>query len=165
MLPAARLRKSVARRSVPRLNRQVHAADPSWHTLDMERAMDGDRSDSSGRTVLLVEDDNEVRSLAARVLERAGYRVIATGWPEEAISIATTAGRLAALVTDVILPKMSGIAMASQLRERRPTLPILFMSGYPVEAIAGVTDFIAKPFKPTELVEAVVRVVGRANTG
>lgn len=113
-------------------------------------------------TVLLVEDDPDVRRMAAHALESAGYAVVATGRPDEAIDIAQRADPLDALVIDVVLPQMSGIATASHIRRSRPYLPILFMSGYPVAAVAGTTDFIAKPFAAPQLVAALDTVIERA---
>lgn len=123
---------------------------------------DDERGADEGGTILLVEDDPAVRGLAVRSLERAGYRVRATDWPEEAIRIAAGPERIAALVTDYMLPQMSGIALATEIRRWRPLLPVLFMSGYPVDVIAGVADFIPKPFGPAALVAAVESVMKRA---
>src|SRR5690606_30724270 len=109
----------------------------------------------ASRTVLVVEDDQEVRRLAERALERAGWGVLSTGWPEEAIDIAQQAESLDALLIDVVLPGMSGIATATRIRRARPSIPILFMSGYSVDAVAGAADFVAKPFTPAELVAAL----------
>lgn len=114
-----------------------------------------EESAREGRTVLVVEDDQEVRRLAVRALERAGWGVLATGWPEEAISMAGEVESLDALLIDIVLPGMSGIATATRIRRRRPAIPILFMSGYAVEAVAGAADFVAKPFTPVELVAAL----------
>lgn len=111
--------------------------------------------------VLVVDDDEAVRRLVVRALEREGYLVLATGWPEEAIEIARRSAPVHALILDVVLPHISGIALAATIRRMMPVVPILFMSGYPVEAVAGATDFISKPFTPTDLVAAVDAVVSR----
>jgi CheY-like chemotaxis protein len=112
-------------------------------------------------TILVIEDDAEVRRLAVRALERAGFVALSAGCPDEAITIAKRAAHIDVLVTDVVLPTMSGISAATEIRRFRPSLPILFMSGYPVDAVAGATDFISKPFLPSDLVAAVDGILAR----
>lgn len=102
-------------------------------------------------TILVVEDSEGVRELIRRFLERRGHRVLTAARPGEALAL----GRLHApdlLVTDVVLPGMSGRELAEELQVRQPSLRVLFMSGYTENAIlhhgvldAGL-DFIAKPF-------------------
>ena len=115
----------------------------------------------AGRTVLLVEDEAAVRELARRVLERRGYRVICASDPGEALRAAADAGPIDALVSDVVMPVMSGRELARRLRELRPGLPTLLMSGYTAdEAIrtdvgAVGAAFLEKPFTPRQLLAAV----------
>ena len=113
-------------------------------------------------TVLLVEDEDVVRSLACRVLERAGFAVLAVGDPEEALELAAThPGRVDLLLTDVIMPRIQGPELAERIAAVRPGLRVLFTSGYTAGG-AGVTAaiptdarFIDKPFTPSGLVAAV----------
>ncbi|HKV34953.1 MAG TPA: ATP-binding protein [Pyrinomonadaceae bacterium] len=119
-------------------------------------------------TILLVEDADWVRKLARQVLERAGYRVVEASGADEAISIieASHNGTTVDLVlTDVIMPGMSGNDMSKQLLAMRPGLPVLYMSGYTDDAIVqhGVLEpginFIQKPFSPDALALKVREVL------
>ena len=109
-------------------------------------------------TVLLVEDEPEVRDLAREILEASGYTVLQACDPQDAVLIAERhAGPIRLLLTDVIMPRQSGRALAERLRPLRPELQVLYMSGYTNEAIVrhGVlepdTMFIQKPFTPAAL--------------
>jgi PAS domain S-box-containing protein len=109
-------------------------------------------------TVLLVEDQPEVRDLAREILEASGYRVLQACDAREAVLMAERhPGVIHLLLTDVIMPRQSGRALAEQLRPLRPELQVLYMSGYTNEAIVrhGVLEpdilFIQKPFTPAAL--------------
>ena len=109
-------------------------------------------------TVLLVEDEPEVRDLAREILEASGYTVLQACDPQDALLMAERhAGPIRLLLTDVIMPRQSGRALAERLRPLRPELQVLYMSGYTNEAIVrhGVlepdTMFIQKPFTPAAL--------------
>jgi two-component system, cell cycle sensor histidine kinase and response regulator CckA len=116
-------------------------------------------------TVLLVEDEAAVLSIAERMLQRAGYRVVTARSGEEALVLAERLGEIDLLVTDVIMPGMNGRALADRLLAERPALRVLFMSGYTDDAIVqhGVLqhgiEFIQKPFAPGALVERVGRIL------
>lgn len=104
-------------------------------------------------TVLLVEDEAGLLELAARLLKRLGYTVLAAGNPIQAIELAEThVGAIHLLLTDVIMPEMSGRDLWQRLETIRPGLKCLFMSGYTANVIAhhGVLDpgvhFLQKPF-------------------
>jgi CheY-like chemotaxis protein len=120
----------------------------------------------TGATVLVVEDDELVRTVACRILERAGYTVRAIGDPKQALAL--TREELSAthlVLSDVIMPGLSGPAMVEQLRERRPGLPALFMSGYPDDKLGqhGVLDssvkLVAKPLTPEKLLRQVAEAL------
>ncbi len=116
-------------------------------------------------TVLLVEDEAEVRRLVERLLRMQGYTVLSAPSPAEAISAARAAGRIDLLVTDVIMPGMNGREMASVLAAERPRMRVLYMSGYTDAAIAqqGIlepgTAFLSKPFTPDVLARKVREVL------
>jgi CheY-like chemotaxis protein len=104
-------------------------------------------------TILLVEDEDVVRGLTKKILMQAGYNVLDAKGGEEAIRMCRAHhGPIELLVTDVVMPELSGKEVADRLLELRPTIRILFMSGYTDEAIIqhGVLDanveFIQKPF-------------------
>ena len=101
--------------------------------------------------ILVVEDSEGVRELIRRVLEQRGHRVFTAARPDEALALGRLHG-LDLLVTDVVLPGLSGRELADALQKMHPALRVLFMSGYTANTIAhhGVLDagldFIAKPF-------------------
>ncbi len=108
--------------------------------------------------VLLVEDEASVRTLAETILRRQGYRVVAADSGRAAIEIwKERRGEIDILLTDVIMPHMSGSELAHQLRAMKPGLKVLFMSGYTDDMIAshgllaGETQLIQKPFTSKEL--------------
>jgi len=118
-------------------------------------------------TILLVEDDELVRDLVREVLAQAGYTVLATGSAEEARRVFDERGDdVELLLTDVVLPGDGGSELAASLLERRPGLPVLYMSGYTDDAIVrhGVlepgTAFIEKPLTPAALRGAVEAALG-----
>jgi len=109
-------------------------------------------------TVLLVEDEPEVRDLAREILEGSGYTVLQACDAQDAVFMAERhAGPIHLLLTDVIMPRQSGRALVERLRPLRPEMQVLYMSGYTNEAIVrhGVLDpdtqFIQKPFSPAGL--------------
>jgi PAS domain S-box-containing protein len=117
-------------------------------------------------TVLLVEDDEMVRTLVRETLERDGYRVLDAPGPIEARRISDLCKEpIQLLITDVIMPKVSGRELAQQLVERRPCMKVLYMSGYTDNAIvnSGILKkevaFIQKPFTPQALAEKVREVL------
>lgn len=111
-----------------------------------------------GETVLLVEDEKDVLELCSRMLEELGYRVISSNGPNEAIKdVQEYTGVIHLLLTDVIMPEMNGKELAKAIRDIRPDIRCLFMSGYTNNAIIhngiimeGIT-YIQKPFSLHEL--------------
>jgi hypothetical protein len=119
-------------------------------------------------TVLVVDDDREVRTLAGRVLQEAGCQVLEAASAEEARRVCVEhEDRLDAAVLDVILPDSRGDALVYELRDLRPRLEVVLMSGYPAGALNphGETppNLLTKPFTPAELRTAVARAVGMAS--
>jgi two-component system, cell cycle sensor histidine kinase and response regulator CckA len=122
-----------------------------------------------GELLLLVEDDAGVRKLASRVLERSGYRVVTAESGDQAVDITKVLGdRIELVITDVVMPRMSGPELVVRLHQLRPALPVLFMSGYTSDAVVrhgmehGV-DFMQKPFTPAGLTARVGQILSRAN--
>jgi two-component system cell cycle sensor histidine kinase/response regulator CckA len=133
-------------------------ADVTGATTDMGAGL----PQSGHETVLLVEDESAVLRLSKIVLERFGYTVLTAGTPSEAIQLFQThEGRVHLLVTDVVMPEMNGRELAARLRESRPELKALFVSGYSASALAprGVLDegvhFLQKPFSLEDLASSV----------
>ena len=117
-------------------------------------------------TILLVEDQDTVRRFARRALEHHGYRVLEAATPEEALARAQGSQPLSLLLTDVVMPSMSGPELADVLRRSRPDLPVLFMSGYPsaLEMPDGSIDptrpVVSKPFTTAQLIQVVQELLG-----
>jgi PAS domain S-box-containing protein len=123
-------------------------------------------------TVLLVEDEHGVRRLARLSLERHGYTVLEASSGREAIELSDTYdGDIEVLLTDVVMPEISGREVSERLRERRPDLKVLFMSGYNDDAVVrhGVVNspvaFLQKPFDARTLATKVRDVLGQAAPG
>jgi len=113
---------------------------------------------ADGRSVLVVEDEPTVRTMAVRTLEEAGYRVHQATHGREALDLIDgPAARVDLVVTDLGMPEMDGHELASRLRTTRPGLPVLYMSGY--GDAGSVTPFLQKPFSPDDLVDRVAAVL------
>lgn len=125
----------------------------------------------TGATILLVEDDPMVRTIARRTLRRAGYTVLEAGSGRMALTQAANwAGTIDLVVVDTVLPGMSGTVFATEFRRTYPEARILMMSGYTEEAANRVTlrrtgdAFLDKPFAAHGLLEAVARVFNPQGT-
>ena len=111
-------------------------------------------------TVLVAEDEDAVREFAVESLRRHGYQVIAAQSGEEALKVASTHdGAIHLLLTDVVMPGMTGPELAKRLRALRPDLHVLLMSGYAADVVTSddLKDaaLVAKPFSPASLTRAV----------
>ncbi len=119
-----------------------------------------------GKTILLVEDEPVVRTLARRILERLGYSVLeAGGGPEALWALQQHAGPIHLLLTDVVIPEMSGPELAEQITTLRPATRVLYISGYSTDEVArhgavrtGVV-LLQKPFSTDALADAVRAVL------
>ena len=127
------------------------------------------RAQRTGETILVVEDDATVRHLVVSMLKSSGYRVIAPATPREALRICDEfSTSLDLLLTDVVLPETDGVEVAAKAVASRPTLRVLFMSGYtehPVLRLPGFdpgVPFIQKPFTKAALTAKVREVLQRA---
>jgi PAS domain S-box-containing protein len=122
-------------------------------------------------TVLVAEDQPEVRRLAMRILKSNGYQLLEASSGPEALALSGRhAGPIDLLVTDVIMPEMTGRELATRLRESRPQIKVLYVSGYTADVIGreGVLDagvaYLPKPFTPAQLSLKVREVLGQPNT-
>ena len=118
---------------------------------------EGDRG-LRNATILLVEDEDQVRKLARAFLERQGYRVVeAASGPEALKTLEEYAGRIDLLLSDMVMPQMNGAALAERVKAMRPETRILFMSGYTEvgveipELLSGEWQFLQKPFSASSL--------------
>lgn len=133
------------------------------------RSEETDESLFGNDTVLVAEDDDRVRNLVREVLDHYGYHVLCAESGGAALEMAELYGdRIDLLLTDVVMPQMSGRSVSDQLCAMHPRLKVLYMSGYTDESIVhhGVLDpqtpFLQKPFSPQALVKKVREVLGRA---
>jgi signal transduction histidine kinase/ActR/RegA family two-component response regulator len=118
-------------------------------------------SDTGSEVILLAEDEVGVRDIAREVLQRNGYRVIEASNGAEAFEAASRVTPIDLVLTDVVMPEMNGRELAEQLWATRPSVRVLFMSGYTDDAIlthglnASSIPLLHKPFTPNALLSAV----------
>ena len=117
---------------------------------------------SGEKTILVVEDEDSLREVAREVLESKGYRVLTASSGKEALSVAAAHPEpVRLLLTDVVMPGMSGQELAERLRPARPEMSVLFMSGYADDVVArrGIlasgNRLLSKPFSVSTLAQSV----------
>jgi two-component system cell cycle sensor histidine kinase/response regulator CckA len=148
---------------LPAVEEEIEAAEPAQKIEEPA---------ASGGTVLLVEDEPAVLSLAARVLRGRGYEVLQARDGSEALQVQEDhAGPIDVLITDVVMPKLGGPELVEQLHKARPHTRIIYMSGYTdnktvrdMMADSGV-NFLQKPFSPAALAELTRQVLGGTRGG
>ncbi|GAB1643949.1 PAS domain S-box protein [Krasilnikovia sp. MM14-A1259] len=131
------------------------AAEVSDHPADTDAS--GPASSGNGERVLVVDDDETVRELMVRILDRNGYKPVSAADPESALILAEEPFDL--LLTDVLMPQMSGPELAERFKLRQPDVPVLFVSGY-TDGHAGVKRaagglLLHKPFTTESLLGSV----------
>jgi CheY-like chemotaxis protein len=121
-------------------------------------------------TVMVAEDEDTVRNLTTRILERNGYRVISAANAEEALVLWSDWRQdVDFLLTDVIMPGLNGLELFNRLKDDKPELQVLYMSGYPEDVIAdhgmntGTVQLLEKPFSPDKLLTKIREILD-ANT-
>jgi len=134
-----------------------------------ERAVRSPGGLRGSETILLCEDEEAVRGVTQRMLERHGYRVLVARDPAEALRQAEQHGpQIDLLLTDVVMPKMSGATLAAQLTQRWPDMKVLYVSGYTDGTVVahGVLEqngaFLQKPFTSEQLARKLRDVLGKA---
>lgn len=114
-------------------------------------------------TILVVEDEEALRRLVTRMLRRMGYRTLEADDGVAGLETAREVGaRLDLVLSDVVMPRLSGPDMAAELREGGSAVPVAFMSGYSGEELAGAeehTHFLPKPFTMGELGDFISTVL------
>jgi PAS domain S-box-containing protein len=146
-------RGSVFRVYLPRLGREV---------VVPETARGPARRTAGAETILVVDDDDAVRGVVARVLREAGYSVLVAPNGREALRACERfTGEIHLVLTDVVMPHMGGRQLAEQLKRQRPGLRVIFLSGYTDEAVRGAgrvepgASWIRKPFRESDVLEKV----------
>jgi len=139
---------------------RLDAADQSAPSVARETAPpsapDRAASDTPAQTVLVVEDEDAVRTSLRRILERQGYRVLEARHGVEALRVvAGQLDRIDLVLTDVVMPEMGGRELAEWLAGARPETRVVFMSGYTGGARVRGAAFVQKPFAAEEVVEVV----------
>jgi hypothetical protein len=136
------------------------AAPPVTHRGESLEAQGPPRS--GGEVILVVEDDDQVRTVVSKGLPRLGYEVLVVRNAEEALAMVDKhPGRIDLLLTDVVMPGLSGPQLAERLTARRPEVRVVFMSGYPEAqdpALGFALDgrsYLQKPFALAELAEKI----------
>lgn len=122
-------------------------------------------SESRAETILVVDDQAAPREFISTILKRVGFRVLIADGSEQAVQIARETRDLDLLITDVEMPGGNGDELAEWIRISRPDVPVLFMSGNPLNRhrLNGM-PFVDKPFQPIQLLDTVRSLlVGRAN--
>jgi two-component system cell cycle sensor histidine kinase/response regulator CckA len=146
---------------LPRVDAEVDAARPQLAVSTLRGT----------ETVLLVEDEEQVRTIVQNILRRQGYQVMAAQHGEEALLLSEQSpGAIDLLLTDVVMPQMSGPELARRLVARRPEMRVLFMSGYTDETVIrhGVLEtvaFMQKPITPASLTRRVREVLDSDRAG
>jgi two-component system cell cycle sensor histidine kinase/response regulator CckA len=118
--------------------------------------------------VLVVEDDERVRRVSSYALKRHGYRVLEAHSAESALAIfAQERERIAMVVSDIVLPRMSGLALVQEMLQSQPSLRVLYVSGYTENAFlqrgafAPGMELLEKPFAPEALARRVRTILDR----
>ncbi len=146
------------------------AAEAKAEAEAQAAAVAAEPTDLTGKgTILLVEDEDAVRTFAARALQTRGYEVLQADSGEAAIAIVEGfSGKIDLIVSDVVMPNMDGPTMVKTLREKLPGTRIIFVSGYAEDAFEKSLDpdqefhFLPKPFSLKQLAAAVKDVLGKA---
>jgi CheY-like chemotaxis protein len=128
----------------------------------------GPPASAAGKTILLVEDDNQVRRVSARILREEGYVVLEACNAAEAAEVCEH-HTVDLLLTDVVMSGLSGIELADQLTKRFPRLLTLIMSGYPGDRVEGLrvveeNSYLEKPLTRKKLLSHVSRVLLTSNS-
>jgi PAS domain S-box-containing protein len=142
---------------LPRVDQPAEIVAPERHSKDAHRGTE---------TILLVEDDSQLRQLSSLVLTQCGYKVLTAENPEQGLAFCQgNQRRIHLLVTDVVMPRMNGRQLAEQIQKLCPEIRVLYISGYTNNAIVhyGMLDpglwFLPKPFTLTALVSKVREVL------
>ncbi len=128
----------------------------------------GQAEGSRGQTILLIDDDNAVREVTRAILHELGYRVLEAGSSGAALDLVEREPRIDLMMVDFAMPGMNGAEVARLARAKRPTLPILFVTGFADRAaLAGISEaqIISKPFIDDELTHKVRLALAEGDSG
>ena len=116
-----------------------------------------EKASNHGATILLAEDEPPIRELLSKILNSAGYQVLVASDGKRALTIAEQTEKIDLLLSDVVMPEMSGVELAKALKSKRPEIRIMLTSAYPqgMLLIDSGWHFIPKPFFPQRLLDEV----------
>jgi CheY-like chemotaxis protein len=139
-----------------------------WLPITGEKALDepekADRQAPAQARILLVDDDELVRASTASMLAELGYEVIEAQSGEAALATLSSGGEVSLLITDFMMPGISGPALIEKLRSRQPSLPALIITGYAdPDGLSSYLPRLAKPFRQNELAAKVASLLERAD--
>ena len=145
----------------------VHRTSPEEQAAQSLKAEAPQSTWAGGGRVLLVEDEDMVRTVAERALTRAGYTVTSASDGDEGLEIVEGGAAFDLIVSDVVMPAMDGPSMVREIRKIAPNLPVLFMSGYAEEQLRKEIDiadvqFLPKPFSVQQISDKVGAVLAAA---
>ena len=110
-------------------------------------------------SILVIDDDVLITNLVARILKPEGQEVLVVNKPEDAMAVAEAAGDVDLIISDAVMPGISGPELVEQLVQKYPRVKVLFMTGlgrFPIQvSFGGTCEFIQKPFRAAELVKTV----------
>ena len=126
-------------------------------------------ADENLKTILLVDDNPGVREVAAELLRGAGYRIVEADSAETALAAAAKDGPIDLMIADIVMKGMRGNVLGAALSETRPSMEILYVSGYPDEYSSEVEQqeraaFLQKPFTAPALLKAIGQLLQRAES-
>ncbi len=141
---------------LPRSSRLVQPPEPMAESA---------RPTPGRKTVLVVDDNDQVRKVAAEILRAGGYDVLEASGSLGALGVVERGDTIDLVLTDVVMPDMRGTDLATRIGELRPGIGVLFMSGYPDQAgkIVPGGQLVEKPFVADELLDRVAAALGRRN--
>jgi two-component system cell cycle sensor histidine kinase/response regulator CckA len=159
-----------SQRSDEPANREQPACSAGIHLVQLPNQPDGESAaeETLRKTILLVEDESFVREVTREVLRAAGFSVVAVRSAEEAVRILLDiGGGVDLLLTDVVLPRETGPALAARLRSKDPQMNVLYVTGY-AEQMKMLEShrerFLAKPFSSEKLLAAVGQALSSGDT-
>jgi CheY-like chemotaxis protein len=118
------------------------------------------RTETSHWTVLVVDDDPDVRQYAASVLDEAGYRVLTAADGGSALAVVERDDSIDVLFTDVVMPGINGFELARAATAQRPSLKVLFASGYATD-LTPAGQLLKKPYRPLQLTREIESLLPR----
>jgi DNA-binding NtrC family response regulator len=145
--------------------RSQTSRSPSVHApLQVERGLPVEPSVK----VLIIDDDNAMAQMCAKLIRRRGHMAVITGSGADALALIREAGDIDVVVSDVQMPQMTGVEVLAKIRAFDETLPVIIITGYanvlsPPEALElGASDYLMKPFEPETLISSIERAARSA---